>query len=496
MEQWITQLINYGVTHALLEEADRVWAQNTLLDLLGLQDFHPAPSEAPKSLPEILTALTDYAVSVGLCSDDTISRDLFDTKLMGAITPRPSQVRGEFARLYSQSPQAATDWFYTFSGDTNYIRRDRVAKDMRWTADTAYGTIDMSINLSKPEKDPKAMAALRHAVNTSYPLCALCAENEGYAGRINHPARQNHRIIPLTVAGETWYFQYSPYVYFNEHCILLSETHRPMEITPLTFRRLLDFVTQFPHYFMGSNADLPIVGGSIQTHDHFQGGRYTFPMERAGTDYTFSPAGFPDVSAAVVHWPLSVIRLRGADKKRVALLADRILELWRAYSDPEAQIFARTDGEPHNTITPIARRRGTDYELDLALRNNLTTEEHPLGLYHPHQEIHHIKRETIGLIEVMGLAILPPRLKGELAAVEETLLRDGSLADNPLTAPHAQWGEALRSTYGSFQADTVHQVLLQEVGLEFTRGLEHAGVYKCTPEGRAAFRRFTDLLTK
>ena len=490
----LRQLVSYGVRQGLIEEADAIWAYNGLLSVMGLEGGEgPAPAEPPLPLEEMLDILTADAVKRGVCGDDIDSRDRFDTALMGVLTPRPAAVRETFARLYGESPKAATDWFYAFSGDTNYIRRRRVAKDVRWTVETDYGTLDMSINLSKPEKDPKAMAALRHAKNTAYPLCALCVENEGYAGRPGHPARQNHRIIPLTVAGERWYFQYSPYVYFNEHCILLSDAHRPMTITPTTFRRLLDFVTQFPHYFMGSNSDLPIVGGSIQTHDHFQGGCYVFPMERAAEERTFTVPGFEGVTAAVLRWPLSVLRLRGADREAVARLADHILAAWRGYSDPSAEILAQSEGEPHNTITPIARRRGTDYELDLTLRNNRTTAEHPLGLFHPHEEIHHIKRETIGLIEVMGLAILPPRLKEELRAVEELLVSGGDLTASPLTAPHALWAEDLRQKH-VFTAENVHQLLLSEVGRTFAAGLEHAGVFKCTDEGRAAFRRFTDSL--
>ena len=490
----LRQLTDYGVRRGLIEEADRLWAYNSLLAVMGLEGGEgPAPSDPPLPLEEMLAVLTEDAVQRGICGEDLDSRDRFDTALMGVLTPRPDEVRKKFSRLYGENPKAATDWFYTFSGDTNYIRRQRVAKDMRWTAETRYGTLDMSINLSKPEKDPKAVAALRRARNTAYPLCALCAENEGYAGRPGHPARQNHRIIPLTVAGERWYFQYSPYVYFNEHCILLSDAHRPMAITSATFRRLLDFVTQFPHYFMGSNSDLPIVGGSIQTHDHFQGGSYVFPMERAAEERTFTVPGFVGVTAAVLRWPLSVLRLRGADREAVARLADHILEAWRGYSDPAAEILARSEGEPHNTITPIARRRGVDYEMDLTLRNNRTTAEHPLGLFHPHAEIHHIKRETIGLIEVMGLAILPPRLKGELQAVEEVLLSGGDLGASPLTAPHAAWAEGLRAKY-RFTAENIHAIVFREVGQVFAAGLEHAGVFKCTPEGRAAFRRFTDSL--
>ena len=493
MDRYIDLLIAYGLEKHLIEPADAVWCRNALLDLLQKPDYVPAPPLPAVPLAEILAALTDNAVARGLCADDTTSRDLFDTRLMGALTPRPSQVRRQFFDLYAQSPQAATDWYYAFSCDTNYIRRDRIARDLRWQTDTPYGTLDLSINLSKPEKDPKAAAALRHAVNTKYPRCALCAENEGYAGRMDHPARQNHRVIPLTVAGEPWYLQYSPYVYFPEHCILLSHDHRPMEISQQTFCRLLDFVTQFPHYFMGSNADLPIVGGSIQTHDQFQGGRYPFPMERAETEETFTVPQFSDVEAGILRWPLSVIRLRCGDPDRLVQLAGHILERWRQYSDERVQLLAETDGEPHNTITPIARRRGDAYELDLALRNNRTTEEYPLGLFHPHPEIHHIKRETIGLIEVMGLAILPPRLKGELAAVADCLVRGGDLRAEALTAPHAPWAESLCRRY-AFTADNVEEILQKEVGLEFARGLEHAGVFKTDAAGRAAFRRFMESL--
>ena len=493
MDRYIDLLVAYGLEKHLIEPDDAVWCRNTFMNILQKPDYTPGEPLPPAPLPEVLSVLTEDAVSRGLCGDDTVSRDLFDTKLMGVLTPRPSQVRRRFFELYAQSPQTATDWYYVFSGDTNYIRRDRIARDLRWQADSPYGTLDISINLSKPEKDPKAVAALRHAVNTSYPLCALCLENEGYAGRVNHPARQNLRPIPLRVDGEPWYLQYSPYVYFPEHCILFSEAHRPMSITQGTFRRLLDFVTQFPHYFMGSNADLPIVGGSIQTHDHFQGGRYPFPMERAAVEESFTVPGFADVQAGILHWPLSVIRLRCSHADRLAQLAGRILDRWRDYTDESVQVFARTGGEPHNTITPIARRRGEDYELDLALRNNLTTREYPLGLYHPHPEIHHIKRETIGLIEVMGLAILPPRLKGELAAVADRLVRVGDLAADPLTAPHALWAESLRRRY-AFTAENVEGILQKEVGLEFARGLEHAGVFKTDEKGRAAFRRFVEGL--
>ena len=493
MDRYIDLLVSYGLERGLIAPADAVWCRNTLLDILQKPDYAPGQPLPAMPLPDILAALTDDAVGRGLCGDDTVSRDLFDTKLMGVLTPRPSQVRRQFFHRYAQSPQAATDWYYAFSGDTNYIRRYRIARDLRWQAGTPYGTLDISINLSKPEKDPKAVAALRHAVNTNYPLCALCPENEGYAGRLDHPARENLRPIPLTVDGEPWYLQYSPYVYFPEHCILFSREHRPMSITEGTFRRLLDFVGQFPHYFIGSNADLPLVGGSIQTHDHFQGGRYPFPMERAAVEEAFTVPGFADVQAGILRWPVSVLRLRCGQSERLAQLAGHILDCWRNYTDESAQIFAQTEGEPHNTITPIARRRGADYELDLALRNNLATAEYPLGLYHPHPEIHHIKRETIGLIEVMGLAILPPRLKSELSAVADCLVRGGGLSDSPLTAPHAPWAEGLRQRY-TFTAENVEGILRQEVGLVFVRGLEHAGVFKTDGAGRAAFRRFVESL--
>ncbi len=493
IDAMIDQLLRYAEAKELIEADDRIWARNALLSCMGKDDYAPGAKGEPLPLPTILEALTDEAVRQGLCQGDIVSRDLFDTRLMGALTPRPAAVRRRFAQLYQEGPKAATDWYYAFSGDTNYIRRDRVARDQHWWVDTDYGPMEISINLSKPEKDPKAAAAARHAVNTNYPLCALCAENEGYAGRANHPARQNHRVIPLTVAGERWYLQYSPYVYFNEHCILLSEVHRPMEISGKTFRRLLSFVEQFPHYFMGSNADLPIVGGSIQTHDHFQGGGHTFPMERAAEERTFTVPGFADVSTAIVRWPVSVVRLRCREPERLARLADHILERWRSYTDESAEICAETDGEPHNTITPIARRRGEDFELDLALRNNRTTPEHPLGLFHPHAEIHHIKRETIGLIEVMGLAILPPRLERSLSAAAEKLLQGEDLRADELTAPHADWAEALCGRY-TFTRENVTEILRREAGLVFARGLEHAGVFKCTPEGRAAFGRFMESL--
>ena len=383
------------------------------------------------------------------------------------------------------------DRYYAFSQDTNYIRRDRIAKDVQWKTATEYGEIDITINLSKPEKDPKAIAAARNLPASDYPRCQLCAENEGYAGRVNHPARQNHRIIPITISGKPWYLQYSPYVYYNEHCICLNHVHTPMKIDRDCFAKLLDFVRQVPHYFVGSNADLPIVGGSILAHDHFQGGRYTFAMERAEIETPFVFPGYEDVRAGIVKWPMSVVRIRCADSGRLVSLADDILHRWREYTDEAAVIYAETDGVPHNTITPIARRRGGDYELDLVLRNNLTTEEHPLGLYHPHAELHHIKKENIGLIEVMGLAVLPARLKTELAAVADCLVRGDDLRASELTAKHADWAEGFRGMYG-FSAENALDIVRRETGLVFAQVLEHAGVYKRTPEGKAAFLRFLE----
>ena len=423
----ITALVQYAVCAGLLEACDETWAVNTLLGILGLSSFDPAAPAENVPLHELLQTLTDDAVRRGVIEDGIASRDLFDTRLMGALTPAPREVRGKFRALYALSPQAATDWFYTFSQNTNYIRRDRIAKDRKWRYASGFGTLDITINRSKPEKDPRAIAAAKNAAPGGYPLCQLCAENEGYFGRLDHPARENHRIVPLQLAGGDWYLQYSPYVYYNEHCIVLNARHVPMQISRATFDRLLDFVGQFPHYFLGSNADLPIVGGSILSHDHFQGGRYHFAMELAPIEQPLRFAGFPDIQAGIVRWAMSVLRLTGKDPAQLAALAERILNDWRGYSDEAAFIFSETNGEPHNTITPVARRRGELFELDLVLRNNLTTEQYPLGVYHPHPELHHIKKENIGLIEVMGLAVLPARLDTELAALRTALLTGSDL---------------------------------------------------------------------
>ena len=488
----IARLVAYAQRTGLIEESERVWAVNTLLEALGLNSY-TEPQEAVEGdidLPEVLTALMDDAHARGVLPEDSITyRDLFDTMLMGRLTPRPAQVIGTFHSLYAESPRKATDWYYRFSQDTNYIRRDRIARDRKWVAPTEYGDLDITINLSKPEKDPKAIAAARNLPAAAYPRCQLCAENEGYAGRVDHPARGNHRIIPITINGSPWFLQYSPYVYYNEHCICLNSQHVPMKIDRACFAKLLDFVRQFPHYFVGSNADLPIVGGSILAHDHFQGGRYTFAMEKAPVETPFTFPGYEDVRAGIVKWPMSVIRLTAADPDRLVDLADRILASWRGYTDQAALILAETDGEPHNTITPIARRRGEDYELDLVLRNNLTTPEHPLGLYHPHAELHHIKKENIGLIEVMGLAVLPARLKEELAAVADGLAAGADLRANALTEKHADWAEGFREKY-AITPDNALDIVEKETGLVFAQVLEHAGVYKRTEEGKAAFLRF------
>ena len=490
----VLALADYALERGLIEECERIWAVNVLLDALccdALPDV-TVPADAP--LHVILDALCDDAHARGaLTEDSVVYRDIFDTELMGRLTPRPAQVHARFEALRRQSPEKATDWYYAFSRDTNYIRRDRIAKDIQWKAPTEYGDLDITINLSKPEKDPRAIAAARNLPASDYPRCQLCAENEGYAGRVNHPARQNHRTVPITVNGSPWFLQYSPYVYYNEHCICFNREHVPMRIDRACFDKLLDFVSQFPHYFVGSNADLPIVGGSILAHDHFQGGRYTFPMEKAPVETPFVFPGFLDVDAGIVKWPMSALRLRCNDRTRLAQLAERVLDAWRGYTDESAMIYAETNGEAHNTITPIARMREGHYELDLVLRNNLTTPEHPLGLYHPHAEKHHIKKENIGLIEVMGLAVLPARLREALKAVADCLAAGGNLRESPLTEKHAFWAEDIRRRR-TVNADNALEIVREETGLVFAGVLEDAGVYKRTAAGKAAFLRFLETV--
>ena len=489
----IAQLINYGITRGLIEPEDQYWARNGILAVLGL-DSYQEPEELPgyeAPLEEILKDLLDDAEARGVIPGGVTSRDLMDTKLMAFLTPRPSQVIEKFWDQYRISPQMATEWYYDFSRYTDYIRSYRVIKDMKWVAKTAYGDLDITINLSKPEKDPRAIAAAKLQKSVGYPKCLLCREAEGYVGRMDYPGRANHRIIPLKLNGENYFLQYSPYVYYNEHCIVLNEQHVPMKIDRATFQRLLDFVRQFPHYFLGSNADLPIVGGSILSHDHFQGGRYRFAMEKAPVERELVFPGFEDVQAGIVCWPMSVIRLRCADSGRIVQLADRILTAWRGYTDASVSIYAQTEGEPHNTITPIARRRGEDFEMDLVLRNNLTTQEHPLGLFHPHAELHHIKKENIGLIEVMGLAVLPARLKDELAQLAALLRSGGDLYADEATAKHAPWAEELKTRH-DFTKEDAEAVLRQEVGQVFMQVLEDAGVFKRDEAGQAAFLRFAE----
>ena len=487
----ITKLVQYGMETGLVPECEKNYTINLLLDVFHEDEYvEPEESFSDVDLEETLNELLDEAVKRGLIEDSVVYRDLFDTRLMNCLMPRPAQVQKEFWDKYQNSPQEATDYFYKLSQDSNYIRRYRVKKDQKWKVDSPYGEIDITINLSKPEKDPKAIAAAKNAKASSYPKCLLCPENEGYAGRVNHPARQNHRIIPITINDTPWGFQYSPYVYYNEHCIVFNSKHTPMKIERNTFIKLFDFVKLFPHYFLGSNADLPIVGGSILSHDHFQGGHYTFAMAKAPIEKELQFEGFSDVKAGIVKWPMSVIRISGPDKERLIELADKILLTWRGYTDEDAFIYAETDGEPHNTITPIARRRGDDFELDLVLRNNITTGEHPLGVYHPHAKLHHIKKENIGLIEVMGLAVLPARLKDEMAELADALVNGTDLRATETLASHAEWAEGFLPKYDKITKDNVMDILHEEIGLVFNEVLQDAGVYKCTPEGRKAFERF------
>ena len=494
---YIAALAAYGLKTGLITADDRIFAINSILAALGLDDYEEPENIPDMELEEILKGLLDFACSKNIIPDSIAYRDLFDTKLMACLTPRPSEVIAKFKADYAVSPVTATDNYYKLSRDTDYIRRYRIAKDIKWKTETEYGELDITINLSKPEKDPKAIAAAKNAKQSGYPKCLLCPENVGYAGRLNHPARQNHRIIPVDICGEPWGFQYSPYVYYNEHCILFNTKHTPMVIDKKAFEKLFDFVSKFPHYFIGSNADLPIVGGSILSHEHFQGGNYTFAMAKAKIEKEYKIKGFEDVTVGRVKWPMSVIRLRSADTGRLVELADIILTKWRGYTDEAAFIFAETDGEPHNTITPIARRNGDMYELDLVLRNNITTEEHPLGVYHPHAELHHIKKENIGLIEVMGLAVLPARLKNEMQQLADVLVTKGvsAVRSDPVLEKHADWAEEFCSRR-TVNADNVHEVIRDEIGKVFAKVLEHAGVYKRTPEGEAAFDRFVEYLNK
>ena len=491
----IRKLVQYGIETGLTPECEKNYAINLLLDAFHEEEYEePEETFAQVDLEETLKELLDEAVKRGILEDSVVYRDLFDTRLMNCLMPRPAQVQREFWEKYKDSPREATDYFYKLSQDSDYIRRYRVKKDQKWKVESPYGDIDITINLSKPEKDPKAIAAAKNAKTSSYPKCLLCPENEGYAGRVNHPARENHRIIPITINDSPWGFQYSPYVYYNEHCIVFNFRHTPMKIERNTFIKLFDFVKLFPHYFLGSNADLPIVGGSILSHDHFQGGHYTFAMAKAEIERPVTIPGYEDVEAGIVKWPLSVLRIRHKDEKRLVDLASHVLEAWRGYTDEEAFIYAETDGEPHNTITPIARKKGDVFELDLTLRNNIATEEHPLGVYHPHVQYHHIKKENIGLIEVMGLAVLPARLKEEMEILEEYILEKKDVSSNEKIEKHAAWVAEFLPKYPEISRENIHEILQKEIGNVFVHVLEDAGVYKCTPEGREAFMRFIRTL--
>lgn len=491
----IKKLVTYGMETGLISEEEKIYSTNLILDVLKLDDYEePEENYEKVELEPVLKELLDYAVEKGLIEDSVVYRDLFDTRLMNCLVPRPSQVIKTFKEKYAASPEEATNYYYKLSRDSDYIRRYRVCKDMKWVTKTEYGDIDITINLSKPEKDPKAIAAAKLAKQSGYPKCQLCRENEGYAGRTNHPARENHRIIPITINGGQWGFQYSPYVYYNEHCIVFNGQHVPMKVERATFVKLFDFIKLFPHYFIGSNADLPIVGGSILSHDHFQGGNYEFAMAKAPVEREFTVKGYEDVKAGIVKWPLSVIRLSCTDEKRIIDLADHILKAWRGYTDEEAYVFSETDGEPHNTITPIARKRGDMYELDLALRNNITTPECPFGLYHPHNELHHIKKENIGLIEVMGLAVLPSRLKEEMEILSDYIVDGKDIRSNEKIEKHADWVDGFRPKYPVINAENVDAVIKEEIGIVFKKVLEDAGVFKRDAKGQAAFDRFTGTL--
>lgn len=497
INSYIKKLVNYGLETGLITKYDKLYTINSLIELFQLDNYEDTDIDEATSLEDILSFLNDYAYDQGLIKENSVVyRDLFDTKIMGLLTPRPSELISKFWALYKESPVKATDDYYKFSQDTDYIRRYRISRDMKWTINTEYGDLDITINLSKPEKDPKAIAAAKLMKQSSYPKCQLCTENEGYAGRINHPARQNHRIIPIEINNEQWGFQYSPYVYYNEHCIVLNNEHIPMVINKDTFSKLFDFVKLFPHYFVGSNADLPIVGGSILTHEHFQGGNYTFAMAKAPIERKINLLSFPNIKAGIVKWPMSVIRLTSSTVEPLIEAGDYILNIWRDYADEASFIYPYTDGESHNTITPIARKVDDEFQLDLVLRNNITTKEHPLGVYHPHSELHHIKKENIGLIEVMGLAVLPARLQEEMDLLKSYILNDQDIFSDESIAKHGDWVREFVANYPYIHDGNIDEILKKEIGLVFMKVLEDAGVYKRTEDGQAAFMRFIDRLNR
>ena len=487
----IERLLDYGVRRNIITVEDTLYVRNRLIDTLGLTDWQECSAEAGNmSIEEILSPIVEYATEKGIIPDTTASRDLFDTRIMGLLMPMPREVIAKFEERYDISPEDATSWYYMFSRDINYVRAGRIERDIKWQHDCEYGTLDISINRSKPEKDPRDIAAARNATASSYPKCQLCLENTGFAGHLSHPARQNLIPVPIKVAGEDWSLQYSPYGYYNEHCIAFNNSHVPMKIDAAVFGKLFDIIEYLPHYFIGSNADLPIVGGSILSHEHFQGGRYTFAMERAPIEESFEIKDYPTVKAGIVKWPMSVIRLISEDKRALSSCCNAVLTAWRGYTDPEAYIFAETDGTPHSTVTPIARKSGDNYVCDLVLRNNITTPDRPIGLYHPAPELHHIKKENIGLIEVMGLAILPARLAEEITLLESALLSGADLRSDARLAPHADWADKLLSDHPEFSAENASAIIKDEIGKVFKQVLLDAGVFKRTPEGKAAFMRF------
>ena len=492
----IKKLICFGLEKQLFTKRDEIYVTNLLIDALGIDEFDCDQNYTDVDLESTLAELLDYAVEKGIIEDNITARDLFDTKLMGLMMPRPSEVTAEFWSRYNESPQSATDYYHQLSKDSDYIRSYRIAKDIKWISSTEYGDLDITINLSKPEKSLKEIMAAKNAPQAGYPKCMLCKECEGYAGRLNFPARQNHRTIPLRLTDEDWFMQYSPYVYYNEHCIVFNSEHTPMLVDRKAFAKLFDFLELFPHYFIGSNAGLPIVGGSILSHEHFQGGRYTFPMEKAPIEKQIEFKGFPDVTAGIIKWPMSALRLTADSAERVIDLADKIFTSWQKYTDESVFIFAETDGEPHNAATPIVRMRDGKYEMDLVLRNNITTEQYPLGVYHPHDELHHIKKENIGLIEVMGLAVLPSRLKDEMAALSEAILSGADIRSDENIEKHADWADEIKAKYSDINADNIDKILKDEIGIVFSKVLEHAGVFKRDDKGQKAFMKFIDFVNK
>ncbi|MGN1320732.1 MAG: UDP-glucose--hexose-1-phosphate uridylyltransferase [Acutalibacteraceae bacterium] len=496
IQQEIKKLICYGLQKQLFSKRDEIYVTNLLIDALGLDEFDCDETFSNIDLEQTLKALLDYAVEKGIIEDNITARDLFDTKLMGLMMPRPSEVEHEFFEKYKNSPQEATDYYHKLSKDSDYIRTYRIAKDIKWVSPTEYGDLDITINLSKPEKSLKEIMAAKNAPQSGYPKCLLCKECEGYSGRLNFPARQNHRIIPLRLTDENWFMQYSPYVYYPEHCIVFNGEHTPMIVDRKAFCKLFDFLKMFPHYFIGSNAGLPIVGGSILSHEHFQGGRYTFAMEKAPIEKPIVFDGFEDVTTGIVKWPMSVIRLTGDSAERIIDLADKIFTSWQSYTDESVFIFAETDGEPHNAVTPIARMRGDKYELDLVLRNNITTQEYPLGYFHPHNELHHIKKENIGLIEVMGLAVLPARLKDEMAELSDAMLNGTDIRSIESIEKHADWADEIKAKYNDINAENIDKILKDEIGIVFSKVLEDAGVFKRDTQGQNAFMKFIDSINK